>query len=168
MENTQFEDNTIKATETVSQSTTVYSTPVVVEKSSENVAEAKKPKKTEVAIKIVDTPNRVLPGIIQEALNKNFSVLLNKKGYFIEGFYGIKHESGVPGFIFAQETTENNTLVFFDAKGHKHYIKDFNELVSLNSFVWGQFYKSEEFKKPNAKWFGYMLELGVLNITPSK
>ena len=104
MENTQFEDNTIKATETVSQSTTSSSsTPVVVEKSSEKVAEAKKPKKTEVAIKIVDTPNRVLPSIIQEALNKNFSVLLNKKGYFIEGFYGIKHEDGVPGFIFAQE-----------------------------------------------------------------
>ncbi len=143
---------------------TIPNTPVVAEK-----AEQKKVKKAEVSLKTIDKPVRQLPKIINELIEKNFSIVLNQKGYFVEGFYGISNETSFTGYIFAQETSEPNTLVFFDAKGHKHYIKSFDELVALNSVVWGQFYKvSDAYKKPNAKWFSYMLESGVLNITPGK
>lgn len=127
------------------------------------------PKKKALTLKIIDKPVRNLPKLIGELLNKNFSVVLTQNGYYIEGFYGIQQNESFKGYIFAQETTEDGTLAFFDAKGHKHYIKTFEELASLNSIVWGQFYKTtDEYKKPNAKWFGFMLELGVLNITPNK
>lgn len=131
---------------------------------------AKKPKKKDEldGLKIVDNPSRSLPKIINELLEKNFSIVLTKNGYLVEGFYGLSHDTQHVGFAFGQETTDNNVLVFFDAKGHKHVIKSFEDLVRFNSLVWGVFYKvSEEYKKPNPKWFLHMLELGALNITPN-
>lgn len=131
--------------------------------------EKPKAKKTTNTIKAIEKPNRQLPKLIQSILDKNFLVLMNSNGYYVEGFYGLKNTDAPIGYIYCQETTEEGTLVFLDLKGHKHYVKSFEELVSLNSVVWGQFFKqSDEFKKPNAKWFGFMLELGVLNITPGK
>lgn len=129
---------------------------------------AKKSKDNEFSnIKIVDSPVRQLPKLINELLEKNFTILLTKNGYYVEGFYGINANEGKIGYAFGQETSEANVLVFFDSKGHKHLIKSFEDLVKFNSHVWGIFYKvAEEFKKPNAKWFSYMLELGALNITP--
>lgn len=132
---------------------------------SNAVKKAKKPKE-ESGLKIVDNPVRQLPAIINELLEKNFSIILSKNGYYVEGFYGLNHD-GKTGFAFGQETNEPNTLIFFDSKGHKHVIKNFEDLVKFNSHVWAVFYKlSDEYKKPNTKWFGYMLELGALNITP--
>lgn len=134
-----------------------------------NITEKSKNKKNTNTIKTSDKPNRQLPKLIQSVLDKNFLVLMNSSGYYIEGFYGIKNADAPVGYIFCQETTEDGTLLFIDSKGHKHYVKSFEELASLNSIVWGQFFKqSEDYKKPNAKWFGFMLELGVLNITPNK
>ncbi len=134
-----------------------------------DMVEKSKPKKTTNVIKVSEKPNRHLPKLIQSVLDKNFLVVMNSSGYYIEGFYGLKHSDAPIGYIFCQETTEEGTMLFLDAKGHKHYVKSFEELASLNSIVWGQFFKqSDEYKKPNAKWFGFMLELGVLNITPNK
>ncbi len=134
-----------------------------------NIVEKPKNKKTTANIKVSEKPTRQLPTLIQSVLDKNFLVLMNSNGYYVEGFYGIKSSDTPIGYIFCQETTEEGTLLFVDTKGHKHYVKSFEELVSLNSVVWGQFFKqSDEYKKPNAKWFGFMLELGVLNITPGK
>ena len=128
----------------------------------------KKSKEAEPTLKIVDAPIRKIPSIINELLEKNFSIILSKSGYYVEGFYGLNHE-GKLGYAFSQETTEPDTLVFYDSKGHKHIVKSFEDLVKFNSHVWGIFYKqSEDYKKPNQKWFGYMLELGALNITPGK
>jgi len=140
-------------------------TPTTSSAVSEDKKKAKKAKE-ELSFKIVDAPVRQLPSLINELLEKGFSIILSKTGYYVEGFYGLNHE-GKLGFAFGQETTEVNTLVFFDAKGHKHTIKSFEDLVKFNSHVWGVFYKiSDEYKKPNPKWFGYMLDLGALNITP--
>lgn len=135
---------------------------------SEEKKEAKKSKGVEPTFKVVDNPVRQLPTIINELLEKKFSIILSKNGYYVEGFYGLNHE-GKLGYAFGQETNEPNTLVFYDAKGHKNLIKSFEDLVKFNSQVWGVFYKlSEDYKKPSQKWFGYMLELGALNITPGK
>jgi len=119
-------------------------------------------------IKIIDNPVRQLPKLINELLEKNFEIILTKNGYYVEGFYGL-HSGYKIGYAFGQETTEQNTLVFYDAKGHKHLIKSFEDLVRFNGKVWGSFYKLNngcDYKKPNPKWFNYMLELDILNITP--
>ena len=137
----------------------------------EEVSQEKKKsskKNNELSIKIVENPIRKLPKLINEVLEKDFSVILSKNGYYIEGFYGLNIETNKKGFAFAQETEEEEILIFYDAKGHKHTIKTFEELVNFNSLVWSYFFKmSEQYKKPDQKWFGYMLELGTLNITPN-
>lgn len=136
------------------------------EKKPNMESEKLKVKKAIPTVKIPEKTNRQLPKLIQSVLEKNFLVLMSASGYYIEGFYGLQNGEAPLGYIYCQETTESDTLLFIDAKGHKHYVKSFEELVSLNSIVWGQFFKQSEFKKPNAKWFGFMLELGALNITP--
>lgn len=156
--NTPFDANAPIASTTVDTPKTVAVT--------EDKKKVKKSKDGEFNLKVVDAPVRQLPTIINEVLDKGFSVILSKNGYYVEGFYGLNHD-GKFGYAFGQETTEPNTLVFYDAKGHKHPVKSFEDLVKFNSQIWGVFYKvSEEFKKPNQKWFGFMLELGALNITP--
>lgn len=138
-----------------------------VQQENSIVEKKKAKKKDDSGLKVIDNPIRNLPSVINEVLEKNFSVILTKTGYYIEGFYGLGVENGTVGFAFGQETNEPNVLIFFDSKGHKHVIKSFEDLVKFNNHVWGVFYKiSDEYKKPNHKWFGYMLELGVLNITP--
>ncbi len=133
-------------------------------------AQGEKTKKTE-SVKAIDIPNRKLPVLIDEIIEKGFSVSLVKNGYYIEGFYGINSskDSNKLGFAFCQDSTEENSFIFLDAKGHKHIIKSFKDLVVFNSVVWSYFYKiSDLYKKPDSKWFPYMLELDVLNITPGK
>lgn len=139
----------------------------VEEKNSEKKKSAKKNKDDLGDLKIIENPVRNLPKLINEVLEKNFSVILTKNGYYISGFYGLNQENGKKGFAFGQETTNPEVLVFFDSKGHKHLIKSFEDLVNFNNHVWGLFFKlSEEYKKPNSEWFHYLLDLGVLNITP--
>src|SRR5579875_3321735 len=92
-----------------------------VSATNEEKKKVKKPKE-ENGLKIVDNPVRQLPAIVNELLEKNFSVILSKSGYYVEGFYGLNHD-GKLGFAFGQETNEPNTLIFYDSKGHKHVIK---------------------------------------------
>lgn len=117
-------------------------------------------------ITVLEVPNRKLPKLIEELLEKDFTVILSANGYYISGFYGINPKSDKIGFAFAQDTSELNTLALEDAKGYKHIVKDFKELVHFHSLVWSQFYKDDGYKKPNPKWLSHMLELGAVNITP--
>ena len=117
-------------------------------------------------VQILEYPNRTLPKLIEELLEKEFIVLLSADGYYVSGFYGLNPKSENFGFAFAQDTTETNALAFEDAKGYKHLVRNFTELVHFHSLVWSQFYKEDEYKKPNAKWLSHMLELGAVNITP--
>lgn len=140
---------------------------------TDNIMESDKNKKSKLVkndlsnIKIIDKPIRNLPQLIEELLSKKFDVLLSINGYYVSGFYGLNKDIGKDGYIYCQETNELNSLIFYDAKGHKHLIKSFEDLVKLNSLIWGSFFKiSEDYKKPNILWFNYMLELDVLNITP--
>lgn len=136
---------------------------------SEEKKKSKKPKNDLGNIQVLDYPNRTLPKLIEELIEKEFTIILSNNGYYIEGFYGLETNSKHKGFAFAQDTSESNTLVFYDTKGHKHLIKNFENLVEFNSTIWGSFIKfAEEYKKPNMKWFPYMFEYGYLNITPGK
>lgn len=118
-------------------------------------------------INVLYEPKRKLPKVIDIALENNIPVTLSKNGYFLGGFYGLNHDNQHEGFAFAQETSEDNSLVFYDMKGHKFLVKDFEDLVKFHNHVWGQFYKvSDSYKKPDMLWFGFLLQYGVLNITP--
>lgn len=117
-------------------------------------------------VQVLEYPNRTIPKIFEELLEKGFNVILAKDGYYVSGFYGL-NQNTFEGFAFAQDTSEPNTLVFYDAKNNKHLIRNFEDLVFFNSAVWGHFFKvSDKFKKPDSKWFGYMLEFNALNISP--
>lgn len=117
-------------------------------------------------ISILEYPNRTLPKLIEELLEKEFTVLLSADGYYVSGFYGLNPKTDKAGFAFAQDTSEANVLAFEDAKGYKHIVRSFTDLVHFHSLVWSQFYKDDEYKKPNPKWLVHMLELGAVNITP--
>lgn len=120
-----------------------------------------------LGIEVLEFPNRTLPKLIEELLEKNIPVRLSKNGYYVAGFYGLNSDNENKGLAFCQDTNEANTLVFFDNKGHKHVVKNFEDLVKFNNVVWGNFFKlSEDFKKPDNLWFMYMLQYGVLSITP--
>lgn len=152
------------------------SAPATTALGSENTAneknEAKKKKAKEDAlanVQILNEPNRKLPKIIEELLQKDVPVVLAKNGYYVGGFYGLNQEIGKAGFAFAQETSEFDTLVFVDNKNHKHLVKSFEDLVKFNNHVWSIYFKlSEDYRKPDTLWFGYMLQYGVLSITPGR
>lgn len=115
---------------------------------------------------ILEKPSRKLPALVEELLEKNIPVRLTKKGYLVGGFYGLGDNEN-KGFASFQETDKSNTLVFFDNKGREHVVQSFEDLVKFNNFVWGVFFKlSEDYKKPDLLWFPYMLQYGVLSITP--
>lgn len=136
---------------------------------SEEKKKIKKNKNDLGNIQVLEYPNRTLPKLIEELIEKNFTVILSNNGYYIEGFYGLETNPKYKGYVFAQDTSESNTLVVYDVKGHKTLIKNFENLVEFNSLIWGAFIKlDEEYKKPNMKWFSYMFEYGYLNITPGK
>lgn len=157
------------------QSGVVHSTVVnhsanVVNK-EEDKEDKKKMKKTKddpfQNITILNEPNRKLPKVIEEALANDIPVRLSKNGYYIAGFYGLNSDTDNAGFAFAQETSEPDALVFYDSKNHRHLVKTFEDLVKFHNHVWGLFFKvSEEYKKPDILWFGFMLQYGVLNIMP--
>lgn len=135
----------------------------------ETLDNVKKPKKKDNdlnGLTINETPNRGLPSLVKEILDKNIKVILTKNGYYLSGFYGLNKDKE-SGYIFFQETNEPESLVFYDAKNTKHIVRSFKDVVNLNAIVWGYFFKiSEDYKKPDQEWFPYMLEYGVLNITP--
>jgi hypothetical protein len=132
--------------------------------------EKKKSKKDALAgLDILEKPARKLPSIIEETLNNNISVELATNGYYVSGFYGINSEKGKTGYAFIQETSEPDTLVAYDNKGAKHVLKNFEDLVKFHSHIWGTFFKlSEDYRKPDMKWFPFLLQYNALNITPSK
>ena len=117
-------------------------------------------------VTVLEQPSRKLPQLVEELLEKNIPVRLTKKGYLVGGFYGLG-DGDNKGFASLQETNKENTLVFFDNKGREHVVESFEDLVKFNNFVWGVFFKlSEDYKKPDFLWFQYMLQYGVLSITP--
>lgn len=117
-------------------------------------------------VTILEKPSRKLPALVEDLLEKNIPVRLTKKGYLVGGFYGLGDNDN-KGFASFQETDKANTLVFFDNKGREHVVESFEDLVKFNNFVWGVFFKlSEDYKKPDLLWFQYMLQYGVLSITP--
>jgi hypothetical protein len=119
-----------------------------------------------IGLEVLELPKRKLPALVEELLQKDIPIRITKKGYLVGGFYGLGDNDN-KGFVTVQETNDVNTLVFFDNKGHKHPIKNFDDLVKFHNFIWGTYFKlSEDYKKPDSLWFGYMLQHGVLSITP--
>ena len=115
---------------------------------------------------VLEKPSRILPQLVEELLEKNIPVRLTKGGYSVGGFYGLGDVDS-KGFAFCKETNQPNTLVFFDNKGREHLVESFEDLVKFNNSIWGVFFKlSDDYKKPDFLWFQYMLQYGVLSITP--
>lgn len=134
--------------------------------------EKKKQKKSKdndfQGVEIREYPNSALPSLIVNLLNNNFTVTLAKTGYYVNGFYGLNRQEGQDsGSVFFQETSDPNLFAFYDHKCVKVPIRTFEELVVFNAQMWGVYFKqSQDYKKPDSHWFPYMLEYGVLNITP--
>ena len=57
---------------------------------------------------ILEYPNRTIPKLLEEAIEKGFTVVLAKDGYYIGGFYGLNQDLLGGGFAFAQDTSEAN------------------------------------------------------------
>lgn len=138
-----------------------------------NINDKKKPgrkSKNEMSnlgdIQVLEQPKRVLPKLIEEVLLKGFSVQLSSNGYYIGGFYGINAKTDKLGFVFAQDTSDSTALAFEDAKGYKHLVHSFEELVHLHSYIWSQFYKEEEYRRANPQWLQYLLEMNAASISP--
>jgi hypothetical protein len=114
------------------------------------------------------SPQRKLPLVIKEAIERNIPVVLSKDGYYVKGFYGLNQETvGYKGYAFAQETSDFESVVFYDSKGLPVVVKSFKDLVKFNNDVWGSFFKlSEEYKRPDELWFNLMLSYDVLAIMP--
>ena len=140
--------------------------------SDDNIDKKKPNRKSKVDVsnlgdvKLLDTPSRKLPKLIEELLEKDFTVILSSDGYYISGFYGISTQPDKLGFALAQDTSEVNALALEDSRGYKHLVRNFTELVHFHSLVWSQFFKDDNYKKPNPQWLPHMLELGAVNITP--
>jgi hypothetical protein len=117
-------------------------------------------------VQVLEHPNRTLPKLIEEVLEKGFQVQLSSNGYYIGGFYGINPRTDKEGFAFAQDTSEANALAFEDGKGYKHLIKNFEELVHFHSLVWSQFYKETAYRKADPRWLQYLLEMNAASISP--
>lgn len=147
---------------------TTHSAPSLHTETTEDKKKTRKNKEDPLAgLDILEKPVRKLPKVIEEVLKNNIEVRLTSNGYYVDGFYGLGADKGQLGFAFAQETSEPDTLVFYDNKNAKHVIRNFEDLVKFNNHVWGAFFKlSEDYKKPDLKWFSFLLQYGVLSITP--
>lgn len=135
-----------------------------------SIDEKKKTKKDALSgLDILEKPARKIPAIIEETLSNNIAVELASNGYYISGFYGLNSDKGKTGYVFIQETSDPESLVAYDNKGTKHLLKNFEDLVRFNNQVWATFFKvSEDYRKPDMKWFPFLLQYDALNITPSK
>ena len=75
-------------------------------------------RKTKTQVK--DKPNRSLPKLIEELLNKNIKVGLSKNGYLVYGFYGLNDD----GYAELLESKDNkDILVSYDNRKKEHVIQ---------------------------------------------
>ncbi len=108
-----------------------------------------------------------LPVAIEECIRHGFMVVLQPDGYYIEGFYDQTHvNSMLNGFVKLQESDNPMVLIGVDKKGMEYKISTFLDLLKFNHAVWMSCYKKSEHKKPDLKWFAFLFENGLINISP--
>ncbi len=97
---------------------------------------------------------RVLPSVIEDAVQKGIRVVLTLDGYEIDGFYRggpIRVESGADGNIYA-----------IDRKDKKTRLESFDDLVRLNYDWWkASRDKKADWVNPGKEW---VEEFGRLNL----
>lgn len=130
----------------------------------------KKKKKDDLGgLTLLLKPTRRLPSLVEECLDKGFTVSLSKEGYYVSGFYGLNEHNQYKGFTFLQETDSPSVMVGYDHKNNKHVINSFEDLVKFNRLIWSVFYKqNDEYKKPDPTWFEYLLAFGAVEVTPGR
>jgi len=166
IEETNVEDIKVATQLSQLQASAYDKIPIISDEKKKTIKKQKNEVESLGEIQILDYPNRTLPKLLEELVAKGFTVILGKDGYYIEGFYGLNKNMLDGGYILAQDTTVANTLALSDAKGGKHFVKNFKDIVFLNNTIWGTFFKIPEYKKPNQKWFPHLVEYGALNISP--
>jgi len=100
--------------------------------------------------------NRLLPDIIQEAIDKNISVLLTGNGYKIFGFLKIEHLD-----LFTDAKTGE---LFYMDKKEKKSIASFDDLVLVNFLFWkglAEKAKDKEFVSPPKDWIEEYIRMGL-------
>lgn len=114
-----------------------------------------------------------LPKVIQELINNDFDVTLNKSGYLVKGFYGNnpKHSTFVNSDNYVGSLlirVENSLAYGYDFKGKKHLLNNFEDVIKLNHHIWKNFIKDEQYKKVDDSWFKFLYSHGLLEINPKK
>lgn len=113
----------------------------------------KSTRKTKTQVK--DKPNRSLPKLIEELLNKNIKVGLSKNGYLVYGFYGLNDD----GYAELLESKDNkDILVSYDNRKKEHVIQTFEDLVRFNGLIWKVYKKQKEHRQDLLIWLNYLVE----------
>lgn len=114
-----------------------------------------------------------LPKVIQELINNDFDVIINKSGYLVKGFYGNNPRNST--FINSDDyvgslliRVENSGTYGYDFKGKKHLLNNFEDVIKLNHHIWKNFIKDEQYKKVDEHWFKFLYSYGLLEINPKK
>lgn len=100
-------------------------------------------------------PKRVLPEIIETAIDKGIRITLTKEGYEIDGFYKagpMRVEPDAHGAMFA-----------IDRKEKRVALKSFDDLARLNYDWWKRSRdKGAEFINPGQKWTEEFVRLSLV------
>lgn len=113
------------------------------------------PAKPAAQAKPLATPKRVLPELIDIAIDKGIRVTLTKAGYEIDGFY-----KGGPMRV---EPDANGAIFAIDRKEKRVSLKSFDDLARLNYDWWKRSRdKSAEFINPGREWTDEFVRLGLV------
>lgn len=98
---------------------------------------------------------RVLPEVVNIAIDRGIRVVLTKEGYEIDGFY--------KGGPMRLEPDTSGHLAAFDRKDKKVLIKGFDDLVKLNYDWWKKSRdKGSEFINPSREWTDEFVRLSLV------
>lgn len=99
---------------------------------------------------------RVLPDLIETAIDKGIRVILTKTGYEIEGFY-----KGGP--MRVEPEGASGAMAAIDRKDKRVIIKSFDDLARLNYDWWKKSRdKGAEFINPGREWIDEFVRLSLV------
>lgn len=99
---------------------------------------------------------RLLPQLIDEAVNCGARVILTKEGYELEGFYKL-------GPMRLEPAADKSGLIAIDKKEARFAVKSFDDLVRLNYECWKKCRdKSAAYINPGREWVEEFARLNLI------